>query len=144
MVVGSVVVAYTIAHDLSDIFHCVPMESLWDPTVQARCINFNLQILILGIIGMITDIVIFAMPMGPVWRLKLPMARKWQLSALFLVGGLYVIRVSPHRSKYNAMNYCTLNSSYSVCIISIVRLFYISKFNSYDATCSSFPAPYGL
>ena len=93
LAVGSVVVAYTIAQGLSTIFQCIPFDSLWDQSISARCINLNLQPLIMGIINVVTDVVIYAIPMGPIWKLNLPTARKWQLSGLFLVGGLYVTLV---------------------------------------------------
>ena len=145
VVIGAIVVAYTIAHDLSDIFQCIPVESLWDPTMSARCINFKLQILIMGIIGMCTDIVIFAMPMVPVWHLKLPKAKKWQLSGLFLVGGLYVIPLLESLNlllEFSSSFILLTKIGYSVCIVSIVRPFYIQKFGSCDATCSFLPSSY--
>lgn len=112
-VVGAVVIGFTISHFVSDLVQCVPLSALWDPTIASfHCIAFNDQIMALSSINIVTDVTIFAMPMPLVWRLNTSVSRKLQASVVLLLGAI-------------------------VCIVSAVRLAYVRKFGSYDASCKS-------
>ncbi|KAM0796882.1 hypothetical protein BDR22DRAFT_892817 [Usnea florida] len=107
--VGLFVIAYSVAQFFGDIFQCVPLEALWDPTVHKKCINIAAVIISGGVINIVTDFILLTLPMPLLWNLNVSKSKKRMLSAVFLVGG------------------CT-------CIASIVRLFYAKGVNSTDST----------
>lgn len=82
------VTGYTIAHILTNLFQCVPIKAAWDPTVNARCIEYNAQLVAIAIINVATDVVVLVLPMRLVWGLQISPSQKWQLSAIFSLGGL--------------------------------------------------------
>ncbi|KAF2108972.1 hypothetical protein BDV96DRAFT_652214 [Lophiotrema nucula] len=107
---GLFIVSYSVAQILADIFQCTPVNSLWGERPKEYCINYPMLIKICGIINILTDVAILALPMPSLWRLNLSTARKRLLMVMFLVGGI-------------------------ACVASIVRLFYVDKIgNSDDAT----------
>jgi hypothetical protein len=92
------------------VFQCVPIDSLWNdygPGYRIVCINFQAAIVAFGVINIVTDWWILALPIPVVMALSLERRTKWSICSLFLVGGV-------------------------VCILSIVRLFYAKRFESGD------------
>lgn len=106
------VTGYTVANVFAEIFQCIPMRALWDSTVNGTCMNSSARDMSTTIINLTTDIVVLILPMRPVWSLQVSTSKKWQLSAMFSLGGL-------------------------VCVISLVRVFYTMKFYSADPTWES-------
>jgi hypothetical protein len=92
------------------IFQCVPIDSLWNdygPGYRIVCINFQAAIVAFGIINIVTDWWILALPIPIVMALSLERRTKWSICSLFLVGGV-------------------------VCVLSIIRLLYAKRFESGD------------
>lgn len=87
---GAFVVAYSIAAFFAFLFQCVPLAAGWDLSVQGTCINIGAAFTAFGAINVITDAAILAMPLPQLWRLNTTTARKVQLVAVFLTGGLCV------------------------------------------------------
>lgn len=88
ILVASFVIGYTIAHILTNIFQCVPIKAAWDPTVNAKCIDYNAQLVAIAIINVTTDVVVLILPMRPLWSLQISASHKWQLGAIFSLGAL--------------------------------------------------------
>ncbi|KAF2245034.1 hypothetical protein BU26DRAFT_434462 [Trematosphaeria pertusa] len=107
---GSFILAYSIAQIFADIFQCIPVDSLWGASPNRYCINYPLLIKICGVINILTDVAILALPMPSLLKLNLSASRKRLLMITFSIGGI-------------------------ACVGAIVRLFYVDKIgNSYDAT----------
>lgn len=106
---GAFVVAYSVAAFFAFLFQCVPLAAGWDLSVQGTCINIGMAFTVFGAINVITDAAILAMPLPQLWRLNTTTARKLQLVAVFLTGGL-------------------------VTVISIVRVTYLEKVDMLDPT----------
>ena len=87
-IVGGVVICMGIAADFLAIFNCVPVRGSWDPTIKARCINFNAWIIVHGTQNVVTDFVLLCLPMPLVWRLNMAVTRKIQVSSIFVLGAL--------------------------------------------------------
>ena len=85
---GAFVIAYSIAQIFGDIFQCVPIKSLWDPSVSGYCINYPDLIIIMGVINIVTEIIMLVLPLPLLWRLQLSRSRKSLLTVLFTMGGL--------------------------------------------------------
>jgi len=110
IVLGGFIVAYSLAQIFADIFQCVPISSLWGATAPEFCINYPALIISMGVVNTVTDIIMLSLPMPLLWKLQLSTMRKRLLTGLFLMGGF-------------------------VCIVSIVRLFYVNKVgNTKDAS----------
>ncbi|PVI02403.1 hypothetical protein DM02DRAFT_559798 [Periconia macrospinosa] len=106
---GIFVVAYSVPQMFGTIFQCVPISSKWDPTVAPKCIDYAKLIIVCGIINIVTDFLMLALPVPVLWSLHVSNHRKLVLSVMFLLGGF-------------------------VCIISIVRLFYAQHVATVDPT----------
>ncbi|KAF2176569.1 hypothetical protein K469DRAFT_399965 [Zopfia rhizophila CBS 207.26] len=110
---------YTIPQCFAYIFQCVPIESLWrdlGPGMKVYCINFKAVIIVFGIINIVTDWWILALPIPVVLGLRMEKRTKWSLCALFLLGGF-------------------------VCVISIIRLLLRSRWRRSIQAGTTHPSP---
>lgn len=73
-------------------FQCNPMAKGWDPLLPGKCIAFNPLIFSTAIINILIDVSILILPMPVVWRLQMENKRRLALTAVFMMGGLYVIK----------------------------------------------------
>lgn len=88
ILVALFVIGYTVAHIFTNMFQCMPIKAGWDPTVGAKCIDYNAKIVAIAIINVTTDVIVLVLPMHPVWSLQISASQKWQLSAIFSLGAL--------------------------------------------------------
>ncbi|KAL1893538.1 hypothetical protein Sste5346_006368 [Sporothrix stenoceras] len=72
---------------------CLPIQKLWDPTVEGHCIDFVPAFFAPAVINMITDFTIFALPLPAIRQLQLPLRQKIIL-ALILCLGLFTCVIS--------------------------------------------------
>ncbi|WQF80670.1 hypothetical protein CDEST_05684 [Colletotrichum destructivum] len=85
---------------------CVPVQSVWDRTIEGRCLNL-FAISYTGAAGTILeDILLIIMPIPELMKLKLGRQKKFALGFLFAVGSFATI-ASMLRLKYLV----TLNNS---------------------------------
>ncbi|KAF2475039.1 uncharacterized protein BDR25DRAFT_384564, partial [Lindgomyces ingoldianus] len=108
---------YTVPQCFAYIFQCVPIESLWKdlgPGGKVYCINFQAVIVTFGIVNILTDWWILALPVPVVIGLQLERRTKWSICTLFLLGGF-------------------------VCVISIIRLIYARKVETADPSWDYVP-----
>jgi hypothetical protein len=109
-VTAAFILLVTVPQCILYIFQCIPIDSLWTeyaPGYPIKCLNFRIVIVAFGVINIITDWWILALPIPVVMGLSLQRRTKWSICSLFLVGGV-------------------------VCILSIVRLLYANHGESYD------------
>ncbi|MCJ1313891.1 hypothetical protein MMC25_007571 [Agyrium rufum] len=86
------VVIYSVIQAFLDIFQCVPVSAVWDPTVQnPRCIDLDSGLIVCSSINIATDVLILALPVPKLWALKISTEKKVQLIGIFLVGGFVCI-----------------------------------------------------
>ncbi|KAK7733129.1 hypothetical protein SLS53_008317 [Cytospora paraplurivora] len=83
----------------TNIFQCVPVQSNWDASVTAHCINLDVELVVVSSINVLTDATILLLPMPYIWRLKTDTRRKVQLTSIFLLG-IFVVVVSIVRVTY--------------------------------------------
>lgn len=68
---------------------CVPLEAVWDPSVEGKCLSHQTQMwYVNGVMHIVLDFVIIIMPLPIVWNLNLPRSQKWLLSGIFGLGVL--------------------------------------------------------
>ena len=70
------------------ILACKPVRGYWDHSIHAKCTDQLNQIIGAAIQNVVTDIVILCLPLPILWKLKMTMERKLQLTGLFALGGL--------------------------------------------------------
>ncbi len=87
-ITGAFVAAYSLTAAMVNLLQCLPINSVWNPSVKPRCVNLGLELIIVSSINVVTDFVILILPMPLVWRLHTSTAKKAQVSGLFLLGAL--------------------------------------------------------
>ncbi|KAL0935562.1 pth11-like integral membrane protein [Colletotrichum truncatum] len=92
------IITFGITQVVSICLACIPLRSLWDSTVPGRCIKLLDWWLIGSSINLVTDIVIFCMPLPLLQTLPLVMKQKVVLTAIFGLGfftcAISVIRIT--------------------------------------------------
>jgi hypothetical protein len=82
-------VVYFISVFLETFLICKPVEYNWNKTIQGTCDRKALETyLAAGIINLLIDIFIVAMPTPMLFRLPMPTGKKIGLVAIFSVGGV--------------------------------------------------------
>ncbi|KAK9772380.1 hypothetical protein SCAR479_10918 [Seiridium cardinale] len=99
--VGAFVIAYSITAVMTNIFQCTPVESNWDKSITAHCVNLGSELVAVSSLNVLTDATILCLPMPFIWRLKTDFRRKLQLTCMFLLGS-FVVVVSIVRVTYVA------------------------------------------
>ena len=71
------------------ILTCQPIAKIWTPEIPGHCITeMNKPYYAYCSLNFITDLLIFALPLPMVWRLKLSLKEKVEVSAIFMLGSL--------------------------------------------------------
>lgn len=81
------VIAFSIAAFFASIFNCIPLEKRWRH-VPGSCINLAHLAVASCVINIVADLLIFLLPIWPVWKLQLPTRQKMSVSAVFAAGSL--------------------------------------------------------
>ncbi|KAI1333984.1 hypothetical protein F5Y15DRAFT_430234 [Xylariaceae sp. FL0016] len=115
--VSAFVSAWAIAFSLSTIFQCIPLSYLWNSEQKGYCINYGYLQLSSGIINIITDFLILALPLPIIWKLNITKHKKWQVSLTLAIG-------------------CT------ACLVSVVRLAYAQTLGGVDGSWDGVPLTY--
>lgn len=79
---------YSFVQAILTVFHCKPVNMLWDPAVKGTCINYDDVLITMASLNIGTDVVILCLPLPQLWKLQLPARTKRQLAGIFLLGGL--------------------------------------------------------
>ena len=73
------------------IFACRPVAGFYDMNIRPTCIDDLKFYLATAILNIVTDLYILVLPIPMVWRLNTNMNKKFAISAMFMLGGLYVL-----------------------------------------------------
>ena len=90
-VVSAIVLADSVAIFFAVCFYCVPIRHLWDPSAPGRCDNRALFTTLASSTLLVTDLILYFMPVPVILKLQMTTRRKVEIIAIFLLGGLYVI-----------------------------------------------------
>ena len=83
-----VVAIWAVGSTFATIFQCWPVAAFWDKSVNARCTDSDAFWYAYGITNIITDAVIFALPVREITKLHLPRREKIGLLFVFALGAL--------------------------------------------------------
>ena len=68
---------------------CSPRKKIWNPLMKTgRCFNSNAIYLVTGWFNVASDFLILILPIIPIWRLQMPLRRKFAILAIFATGAL--------------------------------------------------------
>ncbi|KAL7619925.1 hypothetical protein AAE478_010472 [Parahypoxylon ruwenzoriense] len=69
------------------VVQCIPIEFSWDHTIiGGYCVDYRLTVLIAGVLNIVTDFVILAMPIPLIWQLHVSRQKKYLLMFTFAMG----------------------------------------------------------
>lgn len=91
LLVGVVVLAFWIAATIATLLHCRPMNLRWISLSDEHCFNLNLFWMVTGVVEVVIDTVILALPVRMVLGLNLSRKDKVSVVFVFLLGGLYAL-----------------------------------------------------
>lgn len=69
---------------------CHPISAYWSPVGPRKCINYNVFGTWISLPNIISDLVIFILPLPLLWNMQLKRAKKIGLTATFLAGTMLV------------------------------------------------------
>lgn len=74
------------------LFACKPIRAAWDPYEMAEgdCIDTAALYIAIAIANIVSDVILFAIPIPMIVGLKMPLAQKVGAAAIFGVGGMTV------------------------------------------------------
>lgn len=91
--VGAFVFSNALSNVISFAFQCTPAAQFWNPESPGHCVNRPVLMMLASLFPMLTDFVIYLMPMPVIWQLQMTVRRKLELTLVFAVGGLYLLLV---------------------------------------------------
>ena len=74
----------------TSIFQCTPIHAAWRNVPNATCIKVKLFFYCSIIPDCLLDALIFIMPLYPIWKLKLPVTKKVQITGALILGASLV------------------------------------------------------
>jgi len=87
LVAMAVVGAWWISAFVSEVTACIPLSKAWTPTEPGTCIDDSAMCAAVGIIHVVFDFTVLALPLPLVWRLqKMSTMARTGVSLLFVVG----------------------------------------------------------
>ncbi|KAI1824030.1 hypothetical protein F4861DRAFT_286155 [Xylaria intraflava] len=76
---------------LTDVLHCLPIQSFWNKNIHGHCLNFNVMNLVAGVIDIVLDVLIWILPIVAVSRTQMPLKTRILVSGIFVVGSFAII-----------------------------------------------------
>src|SRR5690349_17485815 len=83
-----IVGGWALSQVLVGIFMCIPISGFLDSTIDATCVPTTTQWYVNAAGNIITDLVVFALPLPAIWKLNLPKPSKIVLLFIFSLGFL--------------------------------------------------------
>ena len=123
------VAGYLFANLWTQIFGCSPRSKYWLPDTPGHCIDYTKAGLAYGAMNVVSDLIIFILPLPIVWRLKLTRREKAGVSIIFMSGAMYANCLS--NPELNTFAEHSL--SRRTCIVAVVRYVYIIRQNMANA-----------
>lgn len=79
-------IAYNLTFMICSIAQCLPINSRWDTKIPSVCLDYYAVVVVAsGVINIVTDVIILAMPIPMIHQLHIPGRKKHMLSAVFAV-----------------------------------------------------------
>ncbi|KAL8330144.1 hypothetical protein RB597_005452 [Gaeumannomyces tritici] len=85
-VVGVFLILWCLSSIIASFAMCQPFARNWDQTIQGHCGDQPLFYTCLGVINIVFEVIILAMPMPVIYSLSMPLRRKFAVAAMLSVG----------------------------------------------------------
>ena len=134
-ITGAIVWGWAISIVLESFLLCSPVEFNWNPTLPSgKCGNRNVAFVMAGVLNMVTDLMVMALPLPYIWGLQLPLGRKIGLTLVFCLGLLYVqsSNLSQRYLHWSVLIFYV--TTYSVSAVSIIRIMSLLSIDFNDVT----------
>ena len=131
----ALVVSWFVASVIPGTFRCHRIDDMWNPVIVSSpderhyCINNGAYYILTSAFNVALDIWILMLPVSIVWTLQLSGRRKVGLSAIFLLGGLYVSRTT----LAAVVHLCSYLRS--TCVASAARAYTVANVRLSDFSC---------
>ncbi|KAK2773197.1 hypothetical protein CKAH01_13615 [Colletotrichum kahawae] len=102
VVVGCMVLIalWGVSQILVAFLQCIPLEAVWDPRVESKCIgNIAAVWYFNGIFNVVTDFMIITLPIPKIWQLAMPRMQKIIIVGVFMLG-FFTIAISILRLQW--------------------------------------------
>ncbi|EGY13748.1 uncharacterized protein VDAG_00430 [Verticillium dahliae VdLs.17] len=86
----AIVASYTVTIAGLLLFGCKPIRSAWDPYVTGKCVDFPMVYIAIAVANIVSDVVLFVIPIPTIIKLKMPLAQKIGAGIMFGVGSVFV------------------------------------------------------
>ncbi|KAF4972287.1 hypothetical protein FSARC_1123 [Fusarium sarcochroum] len=87
-----IICGYTIGIFFAGIFACAPIAMSWDVTItEGTCINRPGLYIATAAVNIISDVILFILPLPMVFKLQMPFKQKIGLMCIFTIGSLTVV-----------------------------------------------------
>lgn len=81
------IILFYFVDTIFEIIMCIPREKIWNLLMpEGHCFNAHAAYMATGIFNVISDFAVLILPMGPIWRLQLPLRKKIMMLAVFATG----------------------------------------------------------
>lgn len=86
-------ISWGITAFFGNIFQCSPPEYFWlEPYIRGSCMRGQMTFyMVIGALSLFEDVVLLILPISIVWRLRMGIQQKLQVTGLFCLGGLVCI-----------------------------------------------------
>ena len=85
---GAWIVAHGVSTLLVAVLQCIPLRTVWDKSVPAKCIDLLAWSRWMCVPNILSDVALIALPLWVVWHLMRSRTERLSLSVLFILGGL--------------------------------------------------------
>ena len=82
------IVTSTLALVLSTVMACIPMQAFWDRDISGKCLDINALAYATSGIAIAQDIIIIALPLTCIHKLRINRVRKFAVGFMFSIGAL--------------------------------------------------------
>ncbi|PNH48803.1 hypothetical protein VD0003_g8326 [Verticillium dahliae] len=79
----AIVASYTVTIAGLLLFGCKPIRSAWDPYVTGKCVDFPMVYIAIAVANIVSDVVLFVIPIPTIIKLKMPLAQKIGAGIMF-------------------------------------------------------------
>ena len=83
-----IVFAYLFSNFWTQLFGCHPFDKEYNKKLPGHCIDYIKADYAYGSLNVITDLILFVLPIPMIWRLQLNLREKIGISLIFMVGSL--------------------------------------------------------
>ncbi|SPQ24843.1 a5c6638c-0012-41a1-b479-01199bd3c0c7 [Thermothielavioides terrestris] len=90
-VVLSIVVGYSLGGIGATIFQCVPIRGAWVKNSGATCINSDQFWVAYAVLNILTDVLVLALPVGPIMSLHLRWRERFLIWGVFMLGAFVTV-----------------------------------------------------